>query len=110
MVSKISKKRGSNGSKMFKPSIKSMDTKSSNMLDFKHLNHAFTPTADFEGYRISTKEEHENATDLLEGNPELQHEDHRQMPDHPNTFMNTIKARAMARTGTNDGRRQVFNP
>jgi hypothetical protein len=46
----------------------------------------------------------------LEGNPELQHEDHRQMPDHPNTFMNTIKARAMARTGTNDGRRQVFNP
>ena len=32
------------------------------------------------------------------------------MPDDPNTFMNMIKGRAMARTTANDERRQVLNP
>jgi hypothetical protein len=32
------------------------------------------------------------------------------MPDHPNTFMNTIMARTVTRKAANDGRRQVLNP
>jgi hypothetical protein len=63
-------------------------------LDFypKHLNHAFTLTLVFEGYRRNAKEPHEKSTDQFEANPEFLNEDLRQMPDNPNTFRKTIKA------------------
>jgi hypothetical protein len=76
----------------------------------KHLNHAFMQTPDFEGLRRNDKEQYENATNQLEENPEFLNEDLHQMPDHPNTFMNSIKARAVARAAVNDERRQVLNP
>jgi hypothetical protein len=65
---------------------------------------------DFEGYRRSNKVQYENATDQLERNPKFLDEDRHQMPDHSNTFINTIKARAMARTFANDERLHVLNP
>jgi hypothetical protein len=99
-VTTRSKKNGSNVSKMSTPNVKSMDTKSSNPLDFysKHLNHAFMPTPDFEGCRRSAKEQYENATDHFEGIRECLNEGLHQMPDH----------QAAAKAAANDERRQVL--
>jgi hypothetical protein len=82
-----------------------------NPLDFyhKHLNHTSLPTPDFEQYRRSAKEHYENATDQFEESPECLNEDLHHMPDHSNTFMNTIKARTMTRTAANDERCKVRN-
>jgi hypothetical protein len=87
-----SKKNGSDVSKMSTPSAKSGDTKAPKAFEFypTHLNDAFTPTPDFEGYRRNAKEQYENATNQLEGSPEFLNEDLHHMPDYPNTFMNSI--------------------
>jgi hypothetical protein len=106
-----SKKNGSDVSKVSTHSIKSVDTKASIALEFyPHLNHTFMPTPGFEGYRRNAKEQYENATNPFEANPEFLSEDLHQMPDHLNTFMNSIKARAVAWAAVNDERRQVLNP
>jgi len=117
-VSTRSKKMGSNVSRMSSPSVKSTDTKSSHAssiskpTDFypKHLNHAFMPTPDFDGDRRAAKQQYESSRVQFEDNPEYLNEELHQMPDDPNTFMNMIKGRAMARTTANDERRQVLNP
>jgi hypothetical protein len=65
-------KNGSNVSKMSTPSIKSMDSKSSNPFDFypKHLIHAFTPFQTLKDIGEMIKKQYENVTDQFEGNPE----------------------------------------
>jgi hypothetical protein len=102
-VSTKSKKNVSNVSKMSTHSMKSVDTKASKALEFypKHLSHG----RDIEGYRRNAKEQYENATNQFEENPKFLNEDLHQMPDHPYTFMNSIKARAVARVAVNDERR-----
>jgi hypothetical protein len=72
-------------------------------LDFypKHLNHAFMPKPDFEGYRNDVKKSYEE-----EQYPSGREE--HQMPDHPVTFMKMIKGRSQALSAANDERRQVL--
>ena len=106
-ISTRSKKNAATDSKISSPSVLSEDTEiskisdKSNTHDFypKHLNHAFMPKPDFEGYRNDTKKTYED-----EQYP-LGVEEH-QMPDHPSTFMKMIKGRSQAMSAANDERRQ----
>jgi hypothetical protein len=77
----------------------SKSSNKSNAQDFypKHLNHAFMPKPDFDGYRNDVKKAYEN-------NPYPLVVDEHQVPDHPSSFMNMIKERS----ATNDERRQVL--
>jgi hypothetical protein len=68
------------------------------------------PNPDFEGYRRNAKEQCENAANQFEENPEFLNADLYQLPYHPNTIMNSIKSRAVARAAVHDERRQVLNP
>jgi hypothetical protein len=76
-----------------------------NVQDFypKHLNHAFEPKPDFDGYRNDVKKAYEN-----ENNPYPLGVDEHQVPDHPSSFMNMIKGRSRAKSAANDERRQVL--
>jgi hypothetical protein len=56
------------------------------------------------------KNSHDNASDQVEGKPECLKEDLHQISDHPNTIMNTTKAKTVARMAANDERRQVLSP
>jgi hypothetical protein len=67
----------------------------------KHLNHAFMPKSDFEGYRNDMKKSYEE-----EQYPSRI--DEHQMLDHPSTFMKMIKGRSHAISAGNDERRQVL--
>jgi hypothetical protein len=108
-TSTTSKKHESSVSKVSSPSVLSDNTEisktsaKSNAHDFypKHLNHAFMPKPDFEGYRNDVKKSYE----------EEQYpsgiEEH-QLPDHPSTFMKMIKGRSQALSAANDERRQVL--
>jgi hypothetical protein len=96
-ISTRSKKHESNVSKASTPSVLSDNTEisktsaKSNAHDFypKHLNLAFMPKPDFEGYRNEMKKTYEQ-----EQYPSGI-DDH-QMPDHPSTFMKMIKGRSQA--------------
>jgi hypothetical protein len=72
------------------------------------LSHVLFTTPDFEGYRKNNQ--YEKVTDQFEGTSEFLNEDLHQMPDHPNIFVNTIKARAVASTAINDEIHKVLNP
>jgi hypothetical protein len=107
--STTSKKHESSVSKVSSPSVLSDDTEitktsaKSNAHNFypKHLNHAFMPKPDFEGYRNDVKRSYE------EEQYPLGIEEH-QLPDHPSTFMKMIKGRSQAISAANDERRQVL--
>ena len=108
-ISTRTKKNASSDSKMSSPSILSEDTEisktSRNFIthDFypKHLNQAFMPKPDFEGYRDNIKKTYEDEKYPLDV-------DEDRMPDHPNTFMKRIKGRSQAISAANDERRQVL--
>jgi hypothetical protein len=102
-ISTTSKKQVSSPSVLSDNTEISKNSAKSNAHDFypKHLNHAFMPKPDFEGYRNDVKKSYE----------EEQYpsgiEEH-QMPDHPSTFMKMIKGRSQALSAANDERRQVL--
>jgi hypothetical protein len=108
-ISTTSKKQESSVSKVSSPSVLSVDTEisktlaKSNAHDFypKHLNHAFMPKPNFEGYRndIKTSYEEEQFTSGI---------DEHQMPDHSCTFMKMINGRSQALSAANDESRQVL--
>jgi hypothetical protein len=108
-ISTRSKKTVSSVSKISSSSDVSENTKvskssnKSNVQDFypKHLNHAFMPKPDFDGYRNDVKKEYENY-------PYSLGEDEHQVPDHPSSFMNMIKGRSRAISAANDKKRQVL--
>jgi hypothetical protein len=91
------------------PSVISEDTtqskasEKSNIHDFYpyHLNHAFMPKPDFEGYRNNVKKAYENDQYPLGV-------DEHQVPDHPSFFMNKMKGRSQAISAANDERHQVL--
>jgi hypothetical protein len=96
-------------SKVSSPSVLSDNTEisktsaKSNAHDFypKHLNHAFMPKPDFEGYRSDFKKSYEE-----EQYPSGIGE--HQMLDHPSTFMKMINGRSQALSAANDERRQFL--
>jgi hypothetical protein len=108
-ISTTSKKHESSVGKVSSPSVLSDDTEISktsaktNAHDFypKHLNHAFMPKPDFEGYRNDIKKSYE------EGQYPSGINEH-QMPDHPSTFMKMIKGRSQAIPTANDERRHIL--
>jgi hypothetical protein len=108
-ISTRSKKHESIASKVSTPSVLSDNTEisktsaKSKAHDFypKHLNHAFMPKPDFEGYRNDIKKSYE------EDQYPSGIEEH-QVPDHPSTFMNMVKGRSQAISAANDERRQVL--
>jgi hypothetical protein len=108
-ISTTSKKHESSVSNVSSPSVLSDDTEisktsaKSNAHDFypNHLNHAFMPKPDFEGYRNDIKkscEEEQYPSGI----------DEHQMPDHPSTFMKMIQGRSQAISAANGERRQVL--
>jgi hypothetical protein len=109
-ISARSKKNISCASNISSPSVLSQDTKTSkvsersNRHDFypKNLIHAFLLQPDFEGYRNSAKKKYEEHQDYLAA-------DGYQEPNHPSTFMKTIKGRANAFSTANDEKRQVLS-
>jgi hypothetical protein len=92
-ISTRSKKSVSCASKISLPSILSHDTKASkvsekdNPHDFypKKFNHAFLPKPEIEEYRNNAEKEFEENQNYV-GDEEF-HKD----PDHPSTFMKTVK-------------------
>jgi hypothetical protein len=109
-ISTRSKKSVSCASKISSPSVLLHDTKISkvsdkdNPHDFhpKKFNHAFLPKPDFEGYRNNAKKEFEGNQNYV-GDEEFHQE-----PDHPSTFMKTVKERTRTMSAVNDERRQVL--
>jgi hypothetical protein len=105
-ISTRSKKDESRVSKVSSPSVLSDDTEISktsakpNAHDFypKHLNLAFMPKPDFEGYRNDIKKSYEYPSGI----------DEHQMPDHQSTFMKMNKGRSQAISAANDERRQIL--
>jgi hypothetical protein len=106
-----SKKHQSSLSKVSLPSVLSDNTEisktsaKSNAHDFypKHLNHAFMPKSDFEGYRNEMKKSYEQGQ-YPSGI------DKHQIPDHPSTSMKIIRGRSQTISDANDKRRQVLPP
>jgi hypothetical protein len=109
-ISTRSKKSVSSTSNISSPSVLSHDSKTSkvsekaNGHDFysKNFNHAFLPKPDFEGYRNNSKKEFEENQNYI-----CDKEFH-QEPDHPSTFMETVKERTRTMSAVNDERRQVL--
>jgi hypothetical protein len=106
-ISTKSKKHESSVSKVSSQGVPSDDTETSktsaksNAHDFypEHLNHAFMPKPDCEGYRNDIKKSYE----------EEQYPsgiDEHQMPDHLSPFMKVIKGRSQAIPAANDKTRQ----
>jgi hypothetical protein len=108
-ISTTSKKHESVVSKVSTPSVLSDNIEisktsaESNAHKFypKHLNYAFMPKPDFEGYRndIKTSYEKEQYPSGIEEH---------QVPDHPSTFMKMIKGSSQAISAANDERGQVL--
>jgi hypothetical protein len=108
-ISTRSKKSLSCASKISSPSALSHDIKTSkvsekaNPHDFypKKFNHAFLPKHDFEGYRNNANKEFEE--NQIDAGVEFHQE-----PDHPSTFMITVKEKTRTMPAVNDERRHVL--